>query len=115
MTLTHNITALQGEDTSFTFRINRNNQALDLTGAQAKLQVRKKANTEDVFLELTHTDGITLDGITGTVDILGGKTEMLPPGVYVYDLFVLVQGRRYAPVSGIFTLKDAVTDTKEWQ
>lgn len=114
MSLTHNIKSLQGEDVSFTFRINLNDAPLDLSSGQARLQVRRKASDETVLLTLTQGDGIRLDGTVGTVDITGGRTEELPAGIYVYDLFVLLDGRRYVPVIGKFELLDAVTDTRDW-
>lgn len=114
MSLTHNIKTLQGEDVSFTFRINHNGEALDLSQGKARLHIRKKASDEVLLLALDERDGIILAGFVGTVAVAGGKTEALPPGIYVYDLFVQLGTRRYVPVVGKFELLDAVTDTKDW-
>lgn len=61
---------------------------VNLTGWTAKMQLRTKASSETVLLELTHTGGITLGGTNGTILIQINNTTTASFGFVsaVYDL-----------------------------
>jgi hypothetical protein len=60
---------------------------LSNVGFAAKMQIRKSKGDDEVIVELTDGDGITLGGVAGTIDITidSAKTALLSDG-YVYDL-----------------------------
>lgn len=62
---------------------------VDLTGWHARMQVRKRAASVDVLVELTDDDGhITLGGADGSIDLrlTAVETTALESGSYRYDL-----------------------------
>lgn len=66
----------------------------DLTGAVAHMQVRGKAGLDPVLIELSDTDGLTLGGTAGTIDIVisSARTASLTVKKAVYDLYVIFDG-----------------------
>jgi len=62
--------------------------AVDITGYEAKLQLRSLPNDTTAVLTLTETDGITIDGSTGTLAVhaTAAQTGAIIAGPYYYDL-----------------------------
>jgi hypothetical protein len=69
-------------------------QPIDLTGWDAKVQVRENVDDDDPLLELTVGSGITLGGGAGTIALLRSATEMaaVEPGRYSYSLAMTSPG-----------------------
>lgn len=63
---------------------------IDLTGFTARMQIRKSYSTATALHTLTSSDGITLDGPTGTItlNIPAATSVGWKKGRYVYDLEV---------------------------
>jgi hypothetical protein len=87
---------------------------IDLTGCSARMQVRRKYNSETPWMSLTSDDGdITLGGAAGTIEVVGSAevTETIPaPGCGVYDLEVVSAGGLVTRViQGSATISPEVT------
>lgn len=106
-----NLTCPQGStfDKTLTYKID--NSAVNLTGYDARLQVREYHYSEDPVVSLVSGSGITLGGSAGTIDILldADTTADLNPGNYVYDLELVVSGTVTRLVEGKFVVTPEVT------
>lgn len=73
------------------YYVDADENAINITGATAIMQVRRTVDNEDVLIELSIANGrIVVDGASGgiTLTILATDTVNLPAGEFVYDLFV---------------------------
>lgn len=61
---------------------------IDLTGYDARMQVRASAASSQVLLDLVSPTQITLGGAAGTIAVRAAATmtDTLAPGLAVYDL-----------------------------
>lgn len=53
----------------------------DLTGCLARMQVRTKPNSDDALISIDETDGVTLGGVDGTIELVvtDEKSDALGP------------------------------------
>ena len=106
-----NLTCPQGStfDKTLTYKID--DSAVDLTGYDARLQVREFHYSDDAVINLSAGSGITLGGSAGTIQVLldATTTEDLNPGNYVYDLELVVSGTVTRLVEGKFVVTPEVT------
>ena len=73
------------------YYVDADENAINITGATAIMQVRRTVDNEDVLIELSTANGrIVVDGANGgiTLTIPSTMTDDLPAGCFVYDLFV---------------------------
>lgn len=86
----YNFTIEQGASWSLSLTYkDADNQAVDLAGYSAKLQVRSFVGSSEVLLERSTQAGtITLGGVLGTISVeaSAAETAALTPGLAVYDL-----------------------------
>lgn len=89
---------------------------VNLAGATAAMQVRRRQGAQEAFLRLSNangtTTGIVLGTTNGSVDIYitDEALSLIAPGVYVYDLEVNpVGGAMVKLISGLFTVSGEVT------
>ena len=84
---------------------------VDLTGWNARFQVRKNPSSTTTIIALqSSTGGITL-GADGGVDIFYPIDVALPLGVWVYDFeFIPPNGRTFTPFAGSFTVELGATN-----
>jgi hypothetical protein len=87
---------------------------VNLTGYDAKMQVRKDYDSPDTLLDLSVTSGhITLGGSLGTVSISAPPEEtlVLPPGPAVYDLLLISgSGVTTRLLEGLVDIRKRVTE-----
>lgn len=106
-----NLTCPQGStfDKTLTYKID--DSAVNLTGYDARLQVREFHYSDDAVISLSAGSGITLGGSAGTIQVLldASTTEDLNPGNYVYDLELVVSGTVTRLVEGKFVVTPEVT------
>lgn len=84
------IYARQGKTLAFTlYWKDDEDDAIDLTGFSARLQVRRTADEEPV-ISLTSGSGLTVTAATGQIDVLVSATTLagIDGGRYRYDLEV---------------------------
>jgi hypothetical protein len=85
---------------------------INLTGYTAKMQLRLKFGSPDAALTLTtENGGITINGPTGTINLLvtDEQTLALDPVFYVYDLDIITGGTIERLVMGQITVRPEVT------
>jgi hypothetical protein len=85
---------------------------VDITGYSSRMQVRESYSSQDFLISLTSSNGITLGGSDGTIDIFisAEETELLPPGTWVYDLELVSSGSIVDRlIQGNFTVTPEVT------
>jgi hypothetical protein len=101
----------QGSTFSRTLTYKVDSTPVDLTGYEARLQVREYHYSDDFVISLTDTSGITLGGSAGTIDVLvdATTTTELVPGDYVYDLELIASGTVTRLIEGQFVVTPEVT------
>ena len=106
-----NLTCPQGSTFSKTLTYKIDDSAVDLTGYDARLQVREFHYSEDPVVNISSGNGITLGGSAGTIDILlsASDTQELIAGNYVYDLELVVSGTVTRLIEGNFIVTPEVT------
>lgn len=79
---------------SLRLKVKSTGQPVDLTGATAKFQVRKRLDSSELDLDLSDTSGITLGGAAGTIDIEVGPdvTADMDPDIGSYGLRIVFAG-----------------------
>lgn len=107
------IRARQGATYRRVFTWTVNGTPVNLTGATARMEVRKKASDSSVVL--TATPFITLGGTAGTVDLnipastLAGIAPRTGQSSYVFDLEIVTGGTVTALLAGRFFVAPEVT------
>lgn len=84
-------------------------QAVNLSGAEARMQVRRTWADDDPglpLLDLSEADGIALGGVAGTIEVTvdAATTEAIPYGSYVWELTVGQPGDPIPLLSGTLTV-----------
>lgn len=92
---------------------NNRKQVRPLTGATARMQVRKTASSPTALLELTTANGgLVIDAPAGmiTVNATDSQTGAIADGKYVYDIEVVwPDGKVERVLMGSFTVRGEVT------
>lgn len=67
---------------------------IDLTGWSAAMMIRQQIEDEDPLISLTDSDGITLGGVAGTIDVVisAEETSELPIGDLVSQIELTTVG-----------------------
>lgn len=101
----------QGSTFTRTLTYKIDSSPVDLTGYEARLQVREYHYSDDFIINLTDTAGITLGGSAGTIDIIiaASATQNFVPGDYVYDLELVAGGTVTRLIEGKFSVTPEVT------
>ena len=85
---------------------------INLTGYNAQMKVRKKADSSAVVLSLaTGGQGIVITGAQGKLNLTATdeQTQVIEPGLYVYDLELDNGGVRTRLIQGMVTVSAEVT------
>ena len=85
---------------------------INLTGYTAKMQLRLQYGDPVAALTLTtENGGITINGPTGTINLLATdeQTLTLDPTFYVYDLDIITGGTIERLIQGQITVRPEVT------
>jgi hypothetical protein len=84
---------------------------MNLTGATAKMQLRRSYSTPVVFELNTTNSRILLGGALGTVslELSPEETEEIPSGNFVYDLEITTGGVVRKLIKGTVTVTPEVT------
>jgi hypothetical protein len=106
-----NLSCPQGSTFSKSITYKVDESPVNLTGYEARLQVREFFYSPEPVLSLTSQSGITLGASAGTINILinSGDTAALIPGNYVYDLEVVAGGTVSRLIEGKFVVTPEVT------
>lgn len=106
-----NFTCPQGSTFTRTLTYKIGNTPVDITGYNARLQVREYHYSDDFIISLTNAAGISMGGSAGTIVIsmAASATESFVPGDYVYDLEIIAGGTVTRLIEGKFTVTPEVT------
>ena len=106
-----NLTCPQGSTFSKSLTYKLDDDPVNLTGYDARLQVREFFYSPDPVLSLTSASGITLGASAGTISVLidAATTASLIPGDYVYDLELVAGGTVTRLIEGKFVVTPEVT------
>jgi hypothetical protein len=106
-----NLSCPQGSTFSKSLTYKVDDDPVNLTGYQARLQVREFFYSTEPVLNLSDGSGITLGASAGTINVLinAGTTATLIPGDYVYDLELVAGGTVSRLVEGKFVVTPEVT------
>lgn len=108
----YNIICPQGSTYSQQLTYSINEQAVNLTGYTAKMQVREKHASKTTDLSLTtENGGISLGGSAGTIDlnVSASQTAQLIAKEYVYDIELVSNENVYRIIEGKFIVTPEVT------
>jgi len=109
-----NLVAYQGASWDYTLTWLAGGSAVDLTGYDARMQVRESYDSEHVILDLVAGTGITLGGTAGTIYLEADATttaafDGVPNKQFIYDLELENAGVVTRLVEGTFTINPEVT------
>lgn len=109
----YNILCPQGTTYSTQITYNIDDVPVNLTGYNARLQVREFHYSPDYILgfDSISSSAIYVGGSAGTIniDIPPSSTEWLIPGDYVYDLEIYTSTNVYRLIEGKFSISPEVT------
>jgi hypothetical protein len=93
---THNFKVYRGDNWTFDLVFTDNNDApIDLSDADIKMQIKKKAIDSDSVKELDLDSGISVGGDDNNVVTIDAEADLdVRPGDYVYDIQVTYAGGR---------------------
>ena len=108
----YNILCPQGStyDVQFTYKIKK--YPVNLTGYNARMQVRESYTSSNTLVSLSNGSGITLGGKAGTISILisAVETAAFNPNTYIYDLELVSPNQQVIRIiEGSFTVTPEVT------
>jgi len=109
-----NLVAYQGASWDYTLTWLAGGTPVNLTGYQARMQVRESYDASTPILSLTAGTGITLGGTAGTIYLEASATttaafDGVPNKQYIYDLELENAGIETRLVEGTFTVNPEVT------
>lgn len=109
----YNILCPQGTTYAAQFTYSINDTPVNLTGYNARLQVREFHYSPDFIIgfDSIASSALYVGGSAGTIDlnIPPTSTEWLIPGDYVYDLEIYTSTNVYRLIEGKFTVSPEVT------
>jgi hypothetical protein len=108
------LVAYQGASWDYTLTWLAGGTPVDLTGYQARMQVRESYDSTATILSLTAGTGITLGGTAGTIYLEADATttagfDGVPNKQFIYDLELENAGIVTRLVEGTFTINPEVT------
>jgi hypothetical protein len=85
---------------------------VNLTGATALMQVRTAIGVDPVVIELSNANNrITLSSVgVITMHIDADDVALIPPGTYLYDLFITIGTEPEQILRGKFQVRPSVTE-----
>lgn len=109
-----NLVAYQGASWDYTLTWLSGGTPVNLTGYQARMQVRESYDSDSTILSLTAGTGITLGGTAGTIYLEASATttagfDGTPNKQFIYDLELESAGVVTRLLEGTFTINPEVT------
>lgn len=108
---TYDIDAPQGATLNKILTWEIDGTPVDLTNCTARMQVRPDTSSDDTYLSLTSSSGITLGGSFGTItiNVTATQTSAIPAGQWFYDLEIVNGATVTRLISGRFFVSGEVT------
>lgn len=105
---TYNIKLTAGNTWQSVFAIFKDGVPVNLSAAEVRIQIRRKASSSTADVTLTEADGITVGGASSN-EITVSKRINITPADYVWDLLVINAGVYKTYIGGKIEIVDEVT------
>jgi hypothetical protein len=106
---TYNIKLTKGNTWQSTFAIFKDSVAVNLSAAEVRVQIRRKATSTTAEVTITEADGITVGGVSSN-DVTVSKRVNIAAGDYVWDMLVVNSGVYKTYIGGKFEVVEEVTE-----
>ena len=106
---TYNIKLTKGNTWQSVFTLFKDGVAINLSAAEVRIQIRRKATSATAEETLTEADGITVSGASSNV-VTTSKRINIAAGDYVWDMLVIAAGVYKTYVGGKFEVVEEVTE-----
>lgn len=106
---TYNIKLTKGNTWQTTFSIFKDSVAVNLSAAEVRVQIRRKATSTTAEVTITEADGITVGGASSN-EVAISKRVNIAAGDYVWDLLVINSGIYKTYIGGKFEVVEEVTE-----
>lgn len=105
---TYNIKLTKGNTWQTVFALFKDSAAINLSGAEVRVHIRRKASSTTAEVTITEADGITVGGASSN-EITISKRVDIAAGDYVWDLLVINAGIYKTYIGGKIEIVDEVT------
>jgi len=106
---TYNIKLTKGNTWQSTFAIFKDSVAVNLSSAEVRIQIRRKATSTTAEVTITEADGITVGGVSSN-EVTVSKRVNIAAGDYVWDMLVVNSGVYKTYIGGKFEVVEEVTE-----
>jgi hypothetical protein len=106
---TYNVKLPKGNTWQSVFLLYKDSVPINLSTAEVRAQIRRKATSTTAEVTLTEADGITVGGASNN-QITFSKRINIAAGNYVWDLLVISGGVYKTYVGGKFEMVEEVTE-----
>lgn len=105
---TYNIKLTKGNTWETQFTVFKDSVPVNLSAAEVRIQIRRKATSTSAEVTITEADGITVGGVSNNVITVSRRVN-IAAGDYVWDLLVINAGIYKTYVGGKFQVVEEVT------
>jgi len=106
---TYNIKLTKGNTWETKFTVFKDSVPVNLSAAEVRIQIRRKATSTSAEVTITEADGITVGGVSNN-EIAVSRRVNIAAGDYVWDLLVINAGMYKTYVGGKFQVVEEVTE-----
>ena len=106
---TYNIKLTKGNTWQSVFTIFKDSVPVNLSGAEVRIQIRRKATSTTAEVTITEADGITVGGVSSN-QVTVSKRVNIAAGDYVWDMLIIDSGVYKTYIGGKFEMVEEVTE-----
>lgn len=106
---TYNIKLTKGNTWQNVFAIFKDSVPVNLSAAEVRIQIRRKATSATAEVTLTEADGITVGGASNN-QVTVSKRVNISAGDYVWDMLTITAGVYKTYIGGKFEVVEEVTE-----
>ena len=106
---TYNIKLTKGNTWETSFTIFKDSVPVNLSAAEVRIQIRRKAASTTADVTITEADGITVGGVSSN-EVAVTKRVNIAAGDYVWDMLVVNAGIYKTYIGGKFEVVEEVTE-----
>jgi hypothetical protein len=106
---TYNIKLTKGNTWETSFTIFKDSVPVNLSAAEVRIQIRRKATSTTADVTITEADGITVGGVSSN-EVTVSKRVNVVAGDYVWDMLVVNAGIYKTYIGGKFEVVEEVTE-----
>ncbi len=106
---TYNIKLTKGNTWESVFTLFKDSVPVNLSTAEVRIQIRRKATSATAEVTLTEADGITVGGANNN-QVTISKRVTIAAGDYVWDMLTITGGVYKTYIGGKFEVVEEVTE-----